>query len=165
MPLKKKVEPKKTRKTRVLSPGMTDGRPPIECTEELTLEICHAIATNSHSIKTLCKNNPHWPSHDTIWRWIGEDKKFSDHYAMAKRRQAELLVDDLLDTAKESTDKNAVARNRLIIDTSKWLACKLIPKVYGDRVTLEDAKTDNDEMRKELLKLREELAAKNKKDY
>lgn len=34
-------------------------------------------------------------------------------------------------TAREEQDVN---RAKLLIDTDKWLASKLIPKVYGDRI-------------------------------
>ena len=38
----------------------------------------------------------------------------------------------------------AVQRDRLILDTDKWLLSKLMPKKYGDRLTLDgEVKTGN----------------------
>ena len=72
------------------------------------------------------------------------DSEFSEQYAKAKRCQVELLVDEILEIADDSSQDNSVndqgniafnaervARSRLRIDTRKWIACKLIPRVYG----------------------------------
>lgn len=69
---------------------------------------------------------------------------FSNQYAIAKQLQVECVVDELLDIADDSSkdqiidaegqlhfNSQAVQRARLRINTRKWLACKLVPKVYG----------------------------------
>lgn len=119
------------------------GRP-TEYTSELATEICDAIAANSKGVKKLCAENPHWPNKDTIFTWIKNNDEFSDQYARAKQCQVELLIDELLEIADDSSqdilfneegkevyDNERVARSRLRIDTRKWLACKLVPRVYG----------------------------------
>ena len=60
---------------------------------------------------------------------------FSDLYARAREERADLLAKEILEIA-DAPCKDAVevahARNRL--DTRKWLASKLAPRKYGDRV-------------------------------
>jgi hypothetical protein len=46
------------------------------------------------------------------------------------------MADDLIDIADEQGDPN---RNRLRVDTRKWLLSKALPKIYGDRLQV-DAK-------------------------
>ena len=119
------------------------GRP-TDYTLELAKEICDAIASSSIGIKRLCKEHPNWPSHNTIYRWVANHPEFRDQYAQAKQCQVELLVDEILEIADDSTQDHLVsedgharcnsewiARSRLRIDTRKWLASKLVPKVYG----------------------------------
>ena len=35
---------------------------------------------------------------------------------------------------KETVDHERIARSRLRVDSRKWVASKLLPKVYGDRL-------------------------------
>ena len=100
-------------------------------TPELAEEICTTIACFSKGIKKLCKENNEWPCADTIFQWIKENKDFSDQYARAKMHQMEVLMDEILEIADRDGDVN---RDRLAIDTRKWLASKLMPKIYGNKM-------------------------------
>lgn len=133
-----------------------DSCPPFD--EVIAAEIIEAISTSTDGIKRLCKKNEHWPSHDTINRWRLYHPLFADQYAQAKRTQADLLVEQALDMAQNNdndvildADGNprsnhaAVQRDRLIVDTIKWVACKLMPKVYGDKVQTDSTITINHE--------------------
>ncbi len=116
-------------------------------TPELAKEICYAVSCSSHGIKKLCKLNKHWPSHDTIYRWLAMKKEFSDLYARAKRLQIEVIIDEILEIADDTSndsvingedgkltiDHEHINRSRLKIDTRKWLAAKLCPRLYGDK--------------------------------
>lgn len=134
---KKKIEQEDTRPV---------GRPS-DYTPELGEEICDAIATSSYGITTLCKAHEHWPDKVTIYRWIAKIPEFCNQYTQAKKAQAELMVDEMIEIADQTVfdtyvndegklvpDHEYMQRSRLRIDTRKWMACKLIPKVYGDRV-------------------------------
>lgn len=110
----------------------------------LAKEICDAIASNSKGIKALCQEHSHWPNKDTIFTWLKDNQDFSDEYARAKQAQIECVVDELIEIADDSSqdqvldadglirfNSQAIQRARLRVDTRKWLACKLVPKVYG----------------------------------
>lgn len=122
------------------------GRPS-DYTLELAKEICDAISSTSLGLKALCNKHEHWPCPDTIYSWLCKHKEFSDMYAQSKRMQVEVLVDEILeisddisqdtvidDAGKTSINYEHINRTRLRVDTRKWIACKLVPRVYGDRV-------------------------------
>ena len=106
------------------------GRP-TAYTPQLAEEICDAIACSSKGIKRLCREHENWPSSFTLFKWLRDNEEFSHQYARAKIAQITVIVDEMLDIAFEAKDVN---RARLEIDTRKWLACKLMPKVYGNKV-------------------------------
>ena len=89
------------------------------------------------------------PARSTVIGWLfdGDHEEFMDQYARAREVQAEVLADELADIADDgsndfTTDKNGKAvvdhehiqRSRLRIDTRKWVAAKLLPKRYGDKL-------------------------------
>ena len=121
------------------------GRPS-DYTPELAEEICDAIACSEKGIKKLCNDHPHWPHKKTIMRWINKYPDFGAQYARAKAFQIEAIVDEILDIADDTShdsvvnedgkiiyDHEHINRSRLRIDSRKWLASKLAPKIYGDR--------------------------------
>src|SRR5215469_3005336 len=61
---------------------------------------------------------------------------FAAKYARAREMQAEWYADSITELAKEADglDGAGVAAKRLQIDTLKWIASKLLPKKYGDRL-------------------------------
>lgn len=123
------------------------GRPSTY-SQELATEICNAISCSSKGIKKLKKENPHWPAESTIFIWLSMHASFSEQYARAKVYQVESLVDDILEIADDTSNdyvENAdgvlivnhenIQRSKLRIDTRKWLAAKLCPRLYGDKAT------------------------------
>ena len=150
----KKVEPKVKAKI---------GRP-TNYTPELALRICEATATSTDSYTEICKKNPDFPTRENMRLWRYRHEEFRGMYAVAKQEQAELYVEELRERARDdsndlipskdglSTNSAAVARHRLIIDTDKWIACKLLPKVYGDKQQHEQTVTIKHEDRLKELK-------------
>ena len=133
------------------------GRPRFEYTEKLGREICRAISSSSKGLEVLCKENSHWPCADTIYNWLSERADFSEIYVRAKRQQVDVLISEILQIADDSsrdtiTDEHGkeryngewVGRSRLRIDTRKWLASKLVPRLYGDRVQVEKVDLNED---------------------
>lgn len=145
-------------------------------TQELADEICNTIASNSKGIGMLCEENTHWPNKDTIFTWLKNNSAFSDQYARAKQCQIECLVDQMLEIADDTSQDSlideqgkmifnpqSINRARLKIDTRKWLACKLVPRVYGLKPgedSFVDPKLEQD-IRERWAKLDE----KNRKEY
>lgn len=125
----------------------TMGRP-TDYNEEIANEICEAVATSSLGLTKLCEINPHFPARDTIYRWRWRYPMFSDKFNEAKKCQAELgaeemleIADDAINDYMENVDDNKkvgytfkgenVQRSKLRVETRKWIASKLLPKAYG----------------------------------
>lgn len=125
---------------------MTRGRPS-KYTEELANRICELVQTHAIGLERLCKMYyDELPNECTIYAWLAKYESFSKQYARAKMKQAELLAQQCLDIADDTSNdsmidkdgqevcnKEYIARSRLRIDTRKWLASKLLPRQYGDR--------------------------------
>ena len=120
----------------------------------LAKEICKAISTSSDGIAKLCKQHPDWPCKATIFEWLIEHDDFAAIYARAKKLQVEALMDELLDIADDSSqdiietdkgfkyDHEHINRARLKVDTRKWIASKLVPHLYGDKIIEQKSNTD-----------------------
>jgi hypothetical protein len=140
----------------------TAGRPS-EYTKEISDLICERVATHDCGLPKLCNMYDDMPGITTIQRWRYKHEAFRVKYAHAKLLQADLLAEQCLEISDNSTPEE-VAVSRLRVDSRKWLASKLLPKQYGDRVLLEQKSEDN-EREEELKVLRAKLDASNKKDY
>jgi len=135
---------KKTKKNN--KGGGKVGRP-TDYTPELADLICERIATHPIGLQRLCNMYDDLPQKITIRRWRKKHPEFSAQYAQAKIEQVEWLVDEILEIADDTSQDNIVnefgdtlcnsehiARSRLRIDTRKWLASKLVPRVYGNKL-------------------------------
>jgi hypothetical protein len=155
--------------------NMRTGRPTIY-TEELGKEICDAIASSSKGIRKLCNENDSFPNPDTIYCWVKEHEDFSEQYARAKRLQIEVLADEIIEIADDTSNDTTVNangkviinhehinRSRLRIDTRKWLASKLAPKIYGQPSQQNDPHDNT--AQQEVLRTIREIDAVYKKDY
>ena len=73
--------------------------------------------------------------------------EFSEQYARAREAQAEIRADEIVDIADDDSndftaDKDGkpvansehIQRSRLRVDARKWIAAKLLPKRYGDKI-------------------------------
>lgn len=137
------------------------GRPAM-FSQELADAICDRIS-EGESLRSICLD-ANMPTKTSVFRWLNADKDFSDHYARAREEQAETLADELIAIADEectivaSEDGNtevkfdsvAVARNRLRVDTRKWVVSKLKPKKYGDKLDLTHGGSINTNVTSEL---------------
>ncbi len=102
------------------------------------------------------------PNIRTVLRWVFKDEAFRQQYAQARELQAELRADEIIDIADDTSEdeiftedgkrfenREFVNRSRLKIDARKWVAAKLLPKKYGERVDAEKPK--NQDGLKELI--------------
>ena len=143
-------------------PKNVGGRPPI-FTKELADKVCHKVSTCTDGIRKICRENPDLPGHTVIFEWRLNNTSFAEQYATAKRVQAELLAEEIIDISDESAQDSEItengvrynfeyaARSRLRIDTRKWVAAKLLPKIYGERVINDTNVTFTHEQRQKEL--------------
>lgn len=116
------------------NPKKKHGRP-TKFTQELADTICERIA-NGETLRAICRDIDLPPS--TVIEWTMNNKSFSEQYAQARQKQADAYADMILDEAFNSHDAQI---GRLRVDALKWVASKLAPKRYGDKVEVEQTGT------------------------
>jgi len=130
------------------------GRPQIVYTEELAKKICRVIATTNWSINKICNSSSEFPCKSIIYDWRKENAEFDELYIQAKRDQADYLAEEIIGIADDDSNDtfigddgkvciNAanVARAKLRVDSRKWMAVRLLPRLYGDKLITEGTVT------------------------
>jgi len=112
--------------------------------------LCRAIAAGDNlNAWTGCIGFPY----NTVREWIEADPARAAKYACAREDRADLLADEIVAISDEvdvrtvvngqsvtlALDAAAIARNRLRVDARKWVASKLKPKAYGEKLDLTHA--------------------------
>lgn len=93
------------------------------------------------SVNAICADAG-MPSRVSFYRWILKDDDLRDKFDSALNARSHAMAEDLLAIADEpvgslesgATDTGAVNKQRLQVDTRKWIMSKMTPKKYGDRV-------------------------------
>lgn len=106
------------------------GRP-TKFTQALADTICERIM-NGESLRSIVSDAA-MPNRSSVHKWLAENKAFSDQYVRAKDNQADTLADELIYIADNAED---IQKARLQVDTRKWVASKLKPKKYGDKLDM-----------------------------
>lgn len=140
------TKPAKTRKKAAPAEAKPPGRPSIY-SQELANRICDRIA-DGESMRSICREEG-MPDKRTMLRWLNANAEFRTQYAHAREEQADNLVEEILDIADDGwndtylddegnkrTDHDVIARSRLRVDARKWIAAKLAPKKYGDKLAI-----------------------------
>jgi hypothetical protein len=116
-----------------------------EYTQEMADIICERIA-DGESLRAICRDE-HMPVKSTVFKWLNQNKDFADQYARAREAQADSLADEIIDIADDNSrdvmkdedghevvNHDVIARARLRVDARKWIASKLKPKSYGEKL-------------------------------
>ena len=119
---------------------------PSKYSEALAREVCERISTSSSGLVKIAKD-PDMPALRTIHKWLNEHEEFMHMYEEAKRQQAELLAQEIIDIADDAEQdmeideegrirvrSEHIQRSRLRVDARKWVAAKLLPRKYGDKL-------------------------------
>lgn len=125
------------------------GRPTDYC-EAIADKICEAIV-DGKSLRSICKADD-MPSVTSVMRWLSKWPEFREQYARARELQADTLFDEMIDIADDGTNDwmerksaegenlgwqfngEAARRSQIRIDARKWMAGKMQPKKYGDKI-------------------------------
>ena len=117
-------------------------------TDPLFKKICDEISESEKGLVSICKSNG--IAAVTFYDWIDNDESLANRYARARERQAEYMAQQIIEIAEHTeedhtafTGANVVNRDKLRIDARKWIAAKLLPKKYGDKV---DITTDGEKL-------------------
>lgn len=91
------------------------------------------------------------PDKATVYRWTATNEAFRDLYTRAKEDSADALAEEILEISDNAhndwmqrnhgeddpgwvANGEHIQRSRLRVDARKWIASKLKPKKYGERV-------------------------------
>lgn len=123
----------------------------VQFSQETFDAICERIA-DGESLRSICADED-MPNKATVFRWLADDTKLSDQYARARESQADALFDEILDIADNARNDwmarsgdddggytlngEHIQRSKLRIDARKWMAGKMRPKVYGDKLDVD----------------------------
>jgi hypothetical protein len=123
------------------------GRPS-DYSDDIFAEICERMAGGG-TLREICEDD-HLPARGTVIRWVRNDDGRRKLYELARQAQADWYADEIVQVSRNRTDDTftekdgkrssnhaAVARDRLIVDSLKFLMGKLHPGRYGDKLTPE----------------------------
>jgi hypothetical protein len=138
--------------------------------DEIADEIC-ARLENGESLQSICKSE-HMPDERTVRRWATENyQEFSPRYARAREIGYLKLADEILDIADDArndwmdrktrdgtirvVDEECVKRSQLRVESRKWLLAKMLPKVYGDKLQVDQNVSFSEEFETYIRELNE----------
>lgn len=117
-------------------------------------EVCHRISSGE-TLRGVCRSDEKYPAPSSIRRWVvlDEPKGVAEQYARARESCIHEMIDDTIEIADDTTrdtitktgkdgaeydapDNEWIQRSRLRVDTRKWLASKICPKLYGEKVAV-----------------------------
>ena len=116
-------------------------------TQKVADAICAELAEGK-SLRKICEQAD-MPPESTVRLWAMDDAEgFAAQYARARSIGYERLADEILTISDDGlndtytdengnvrTDQDVIGRSMLRVDSRKWMLAKMLPKVYGDKVT------------------------------
>lgn len=131
---------------RAKAAGVKPSKPPKATAPTSTAKVERVLLRieSGELLRASCKAEKLTPK--LLYDWVERDPKNSERYARARRRQADAMIEDTFAIADDSgfdgrivdgrveIDGEAIQRARLRVDTRKWYAAKIAPRMYGDKV-------------------------------
>jgi len=111
-------------------PRGTPGRPSYRYDAKQAFKFLEEMAKGERSMREICTDKG-MPSRSLIFHWVRENPEFAALYHEARDIQLHGYVDDTVYISDTETD---AAKARVRIDTRRWVASKLLPKYYGDKI-------------------------------
>lgn len=100
-----------------------------------TEPICEAIASGK-SLNKACKAAG--IAKRTWYLWLREHPELVDRYARAREERADWYADKLISLADKCANESMDPQSaKVAIDAYKWITCRLNPKSYGDKQSVE----------------------------
>jgi hypothetical protein len=121
-----------------------------EWTDDQKAKTCAEIlarVTDGQSLRAACRNGDDWTPSEALFRqWCDSDADLASQYARAREDRADVIFEECIEIADrqgadivtvdgvDTIDHNVIARNKLMIDTRRWMLGKMQPRKYGDKV-------------------------------
>lgn len=129
------------------------GRP-VKHTAAIAESICKLLSAGE-TLRQVCKRDD-MPAESTVRGWALDDQGgFAAQYSRAREIGYHSMADELLDISDDGTNDymerqtddgstgdsilngEHIQRSRLRVDSRKWLLSKALPKIYGDKIEVE----------------------------
>ena len=101
---------------------------------ELAEKILDRIS-EGESLRRICADEG-MPDRRTVLRWLEADQELATKCARARELQADSIFDELREIAEDGNPED-VQRAKLRVSTLQWMAAKLAPKRYGEKIQAE----------------------------
>lgn len=117
------------------------GRPKVYGDDSPVWEYIIDSISNGRSLSSVLREDD-MPVWRTVQIKLEKDERFKAEYEKAVQDRADRLADDIMDLADETMPEHLqgpgasawVQQKRLQVDARKWIASKLKPRTYGDRL-------------------------------
>lgn len=119
--------------------------------ESIFTKICQRIS-EGEALRNIINKDDTFSS--TVFYETIKDKEKNKQYARVCEERAEKIFEEILEIADkqgedvvktedgEYINYNIINRNRLQIDSRKWILSKMMPKKYGDKVEIDSKSSD-----------------------
>lgn len=121
---------------------------PTSYNETVARDICVRLM-EGESLASICADED-MPARSSVYLWLHDNSEFSDRYARAREVQATTFFDEVQqisdntmlgekrtikpDGTIEIVQADMIEHRRLRVDARKWMAARLAPKKYGDKI-------------------------------
>jgi hypothetical protein len=109
------------------------GRPS-SYTDDIADEICERLSSGESLLSITGDDD--MPAQSSVYRWLNQYPDFQEKYAKARVAQAHAIAERAAEMASGKFEITDPSFARLQLDAIKWMAGKLAPKSYGDKVDL-----------------------------
>lgn len=99
------------------------------------------MAKGQKSLRSICEEND-FPGRHIIYGWVLDFPEFAIQFTRAKELQMHSYADDIIRISDTEPD---TMRARVQIDSRKWIASRLLPKVYGEHLQVDQNTTITDD--------------------
>lgn len=106
---------------------------------DIVSKVCDALVCSDRSIGRALASVKNAPGVTRWYEWLEENETAAKMYARAKESQADFMAGQIVEIADTEADPN---RARIRVDARKWVAAKLKPRSYGDKLGLEHTGKD-----------------------
>lgn len=148
---------KKVRKIAKLEGKSLEPKPPKSAYSLIIADLICGRLANGESLALICRTEG-YPSASTVMDWVhhpNEDTRpgFLQRYLDAREIGYHLMADQIIDISDDSSkdkikkivngkiieviDHENINRDRLRVDSRKFILAKALPKIYGDKLAIE----------------------------
>lgn len=137
-----------------------EKKPRITYSDELLEVILDRVAAGE-SLAKVC-DAPDMPTRKSFYAWVADVRGVKEKYEMALSLRSDVMAEELLaiadapvgTTDSGATDSGMVQKQKLQVDTRKWLLSKMAPKKYGEKIEQTIQSSEGGPVKIELVSLK-----------